>query len=65
MFGEDASDSSIDLDDYYSDPETAPADATFTVASSFSGVTATIDPISHVLTIVGDPNFNGDRKSVV
>ena len=59
-FAEDGSDSSIDLDDYYSDVETLPADATFEVTSSFAGVTASIDPDTHVLTITGDTDFNGD-----
>ena len=58
-FDEDGSDSSIDLDVYYSDVETLAPDATFVVVSSFSGVSASIDSVSHVLTIIGDPNFNG------
>ncbi len=58
-FDEDGSDDSIDLDAYYSDVETLAGDATFEVVSAFGGVTATIDPVSHVLTIVGDADFNG------
>lgn len=59
FFDEDSSDSSIDLDDYYSDVETPAVGAEFLVVSSLTGVTATIDPTSHVLTIVGDGDFNG------
>jgi len=58
-FDEDGSDSSIDLDAYYNDVETPAAGATFVVVSSFSGVSATIDSDTHVLTITGDPDFNG------
>jgi len=64
-FAGDGSDSHIDLDDYYSDVETAAADATFTVVSSFVGVTTDIDPGSHVLTITGDADFNGEGNIII
>ena len=59
-FDEDGSDASVDLDAYYSDVETLAGEATFEVVSAFGGVVATIDPVSHVLTITGDANFNGE-----
>jgi parallel beta-helix repeat protein len=65
VFTEDGNNSSIDLDDYYSDVETVAADATFTVTSSFAGVTANIDPVTHVLTITGDTDFNGEGDILI
>ena len=64
-FDEDSSDNSIDLDAYYSDIETPAEAATFEVVSAFSGITAEIDPVTHILTITGDPNFNGEGTVVV
>ena len=64
-FDEDGSDASIDLDAYYSDVETLAGEATFEVVSAFGGVTATIDPVSHVLTLAGDANFNGEGDIIV
>jgi uncharacterized delta-60 repeat protein len=64
-FDEDSADSSIDLDAYYSDPETLAQDASFEIVSAFSGVSAAIDPLTHVLSITGDSNFNGQGTVVV
>lgn len=64
-FDEDTSDATIDLDDYYSDIETLPEDATFEVVSAFAGASAVIDAVTHVLTITGDSNFNGAGSIVV
>ncbi len=64
-FDEDGSDNSIDLDAYFSDVETLAGDATFVVASSFPGITATIDPATHVLTLAGDPDFNGSGEVII
>ena len=64
-FDEDSSDNSIALDMYFSDVETLAADATFAVVSTFSGLTASIDSVSHVLTISGDSNFSGEGDITV
>lgn len=57
---ENTTDTTIDLDNFFSDVETPASAAQFTVLSSFTGVNVTIDAVSHVLTIVGDPGFVGD-----
>ncbi|MBS0267227.1 MAG: VCBS repeat-containing protein, partial [Planctomycetes bacterium] len=49
---------SVDLDDYWSDVETPASAVTFSVQGSFPGVTTSIDPVTHVLTVTGDANFN-------
>ncbi len=62
-FPEDNWDSSIDLDSHYWDVETPAVAASFEVVSTFHGVTASIDPTTHVLTISGDANFHGEGTS--
>ncbi len=57
---ENGTDNSIDLDAFYSDVETPATAAVFTILSSFSGISAAIDPVSHVLTIAADPGFTGE-----
>lgn len=50
----------IDLDNYYADVETSSASATFTVVSTFPGVIASIDPITHRLTLSATAGFEGE-----
>ena len=64
-FPEDGSDNSIDLDDYYDDVETAAADATFEVVSAFTGISASVNASTHVLTVSGDTDFNGEGDITV
>jgi VCBS repeat-containing protein len=59
-FVQEGMDNSIDLDDYYTDVETSAAAATFLVDSSFAGVSVSIDPGTHVLTVTGDVGFSGE-----
>ena len=63
-FVEGGSDSSIDLDDYFTDVETSSADATFSAVVTGS-IRASIDGTTHVLTISGDEGFSGDASVTV
>ena len=63
-FVEGGSDSSIDLDDYFTDVETSAANATFRAVVTGS-IRASIDGTTHVLTITGDDGFSGDASVTV
>lgn len=59
-FDEDTSDSSINLDDYVSDVETADADITWSVSGNIYVIVA-IDPNTHVVTLSAPANWYGSE----
>jgi len=59
-FAEDGTDSSIDLDDYVSDPDHTNAQLTL-VPSGNTNVTVSIDPVTHVVTFGAQLNWHGNE----
>ncbi len=64
-FVEGAADSSIHLGSFYTDVETPAGSATFSILSSFAGVSASIDPVSKVLMVTGDFGFSGSGEITI
>ena len=62
---EGTTNNSVDLDDYFSDVETNSAQASFAVDSSFTGISVSIDPVSHVMSISADAGFLGSGNVTI